>query len=334
MSLLAERAAAPAAGSPSEAILARGRLRPVEALPWVVGVACYWLFPDYLALGAQITIMVVFALSLDLALGYAGIVTLGHAAFFGTGAYTAGIIAAQGWTEPLSGLVLAALVAGALGLATGAIILRTRGLTLLMLTLVVAFMLQEIANKAGWLTGGADGLQGVTIAPVLGAFRFDIFGRTAYWYCLAVLFLMWALARLLVHSPFGASLCGIRENVVRMHAIGTPVFRRLLAVYAAAAAIAGVAGALSAQTTQFVGLKVLGFEQSGDVLIMLILGGIGRLYGAFIGAPLYMLAQDALAKEDPAYWYFWIGALLVLAVFFARGGVLGLADRLLARLRR
>jgi branched-chain amino acid transport system permease protein len=306
----------------------------VEALPWAAAVACYWVFPDYLALGAQIIIMVVFALSLDLALGYAGIVTLGHAAFFGTGAYTAGIIAAHGWTEPLSGIAIAALAAGALGLATGAIILRTRGLTLLMLTLVVAFMLQEIANKAGWLTGGADGLQGVTIAPVLGAFRFDIFGRTAYWYCLAALFLVWVLVRLLVHSPFGASLCGIRENVVRMHAIGTPVFRRLLAVYTVSAALAGVAGALSAQTTQFVGLKVLGFEQSGDVLIMLLLGGIGRLYGAFIGAPLYMLAQDALAKEDPAYWYFWIGALLVIAVFFARGGVLGLADRLLARMQR
>jgi len=334
MSLAAERAATPTASSPTETLLARGRLRPAEALPWAAIAICYFLFPDYLALGAQILLMVVFALSLDLALGYAGIVTLGHAAFFGTGAYAAGILAAHGWTEPLSGLVLAAFVAGALGAATGAIILRTRGLTLLMLTLVVAFMLQEVANKANWLTGGADGLQGVSIAPVLGLFRFDIFGRTAYLYCAAILFLVWALVRLLVHAPFGASLCGIRENVVRMHAIGTPVFRRLLAVYTVSAALAGVAGGLSAQTTQFVALKVLGFEQSGDVLIMLILGGIGRLYGAFVGAPLYMIAQDALAREDPAYWYFWIGALLVLAVYFARGGVLGLADRLIGIFRR
>jgi branched-chain amino acid transport system permease protein len=334
MTLLAETTAPPAARSPAEAVLARTRLRPWEALPWLVAGAAYFVYPDYLALGAQILVMVVFALSLDLALGYAGIVTLGHAAFFGTGAYAAGLLAAHGWTEPLSGLAAAAAVAGALGVATGAIILRTRGLTLLMLTLVVAFMLQELANKASWLTGGADGLQGVTIAPVLGAFRFDIFGRTAYLYCLAVLLVLWALARLLVNSPFGASLCGIRENVGRMHAIGTPVFSRLLAVYATSAAMAGVAGALSAQTTQFVGLKVLGFELSGDVLIMLILGGIGRLYGAFVGAPLYMIAQDALAREDPAYWYFWIGALLVLAVFFARGGVLGLAERLLARRRK
>jgi branched-chain amino acid transport system permease protein len=331
MSLVAATTALPPARSPAAAVLARGRLRPWEALPWLVAVAAYFVFPDYLALGAQILMMVVFALSLDLALGYAGIITLGHAAFFGTGAYTAGLLAAHGWTEPLSGLAAAAAVAGVLGVTTGAVILRTRGLTLLMLTLVAAFMLQELANKASWLTGGADGLQGIEIAPVLGAFRFDIFGRTAYLYCLAVLLVLWALARVLVHSPFGASLCGIRENVGRMHAIGTPVFSRLLAVYAISAAMAGVAGALSAQTTQFVGLKVLSFELSGDVLIMLILGGIGRLYGAFVGAPLYMIAQDTLAKEDPAYWYFWIGALLVVAVFFARGGVLGLAERLLAR---
>jgi branched-chain amino acid transport system permease protein len=334
MSSLAAPAPARAGRSPSEALLARGRLRWWEALPWLVAVAAYFLYPEYLAFGAQILIMVVFALSLDLVLGYAGIVTLGHAAFYGTGAYAAGILAARGWTEPLTGLVVAGIIGALLGLASGAIILRTRGLTLLMLTLVVARMLEEAANKAGWLTGGADGLQGVTIAPVLGAFRFDIFGRTAYLYCLAALFLLWALARLIVHSPFGAALCGIRENVGRMHAIGSPVFRRLLAIYTISAGMAAIAGALSAQTTQFVALKVLSFEVSGDAVIMLILGGIGRLYGAFVGAPLYMLAQDALAKEDPAYWYFWIGALLVLAVFFARGGVLGLAERLVRRLGR
>jgi branched-chain amino acid transport system permease protein len=261
-------------------------------------------------------------------------VTLGHAAFFGMGAYTAGILAARGWGEPLTGLLAAAATAGLLGLVSGAIILRTRGLTLLMLTLVAAAMVREAANKAGWLTGGDDGLQGVQMWQVLGAFRFDLFGKTAYCYCAAVLFVLWLVARLVVRSPFGRSLAGIRENVQRMHAIGTPVFLRLLAVYAISAAMAGVAGALLAQTTQFVGLKVLSFELSGDVLIMLILGGIGRLYGAFVGAPLYMIAQDTLAKEDPAFWYFWFGALLVIAVFFMRGGVLGLAARLAERVRK
>jgi branched-chain amino acid transport system permease protein len=315
------------------ALLTRHRLRPAEALPWICAIAVYYGFPDYLALGGQILVMVLFVLSLDLVLGYAGIVTLGHAAFFGIGAYVAGIIAVRGWTEPLSGLVAAAAAAGIVGYVTGLIVLRTRGLTLLMVTLVVAQMLQETANKMGWLTGGADGLQGITIQPVLGLFRFDMFGRTAYLYGLAVLFVGWIVARIIVHSPFGRSLTGIRENLTRMQAIGSPVFRRKLAIYVVSAALAGVAGAVLTQTTQFVGLQVLGFEMSAVVIIMLILGGIGRLYGAFIGAPLYMIAQDQLAKDDPVNWLFWIGLLLLLVVLFARGGILGLVDRFLPRRR-
>jgi branched-chain amino acid transport system permease protein len=313
--------------SPVGALLRRDRLRPVEALPWAVALAAFWLFPEYLPLGAQILVMVLFALSLDLILGYAGIVTLGHAAFFGIGAYTAGILAANGWSEALSALLAAGAVAGAVGAATGVVVLRTRGLTLLMLTLVVAALLHEAANKAGWLTGGADGLQGMQIAPLLGRFRFDLFGKTAYFYALAILFLGWCAARMIVHSPFGRSLTGIRENLPRMHAIGAPVLWRLVTIYAISAALAGIAGAVQAQTTQFVSLSVLSFELSGAVLIMLILGGTGRLYGAFIGTPLYMIAQDQLAQQDPVYWLFWIGLFLILAVFFARGGVLGLVER-------
>ena len=119
-----------------------------------------------------------------------------------------------------------------------------------------------------------------------------------------------------------------------MHAIGSPVFRRRLTVYTISAALAGVAGALLAQTTQFVGLDALSFDRSGAILIMLILGGVGRLYGAFIGVPLYMIAQDRFAEIDPTYWYFWIGLLLVLVVLFARGGAFGLADRLVRWRRR
>jgi branched-chain amino acid transport system permease protein len=316
------------------ALLARHRLRPVEALPWACAIVVYFAVPDYLALGGQILVMTLFVLSLDLVLGYAGIVTLGHAAFFGTGAYVAGILAVRGWTEPLSGLLAAGAVAGVVGFLTGLIVLRTRGLTLLMVTLVVTQMLYETANKLGWLTGGADGLQGITIQPVLGLFRFDIFGRTAYLYGLAVLFLAWMAARTIIHSPFGRSLTGIRENETRMQAIGSPVFRRRLRIYVVSAVLAGVAGAVLTQTTQFVGLQVMSFELSAVVIIMLILGGIGRLYGAFIGAPLYMIAQDQLAKEDPVNWLFWIGLFLLLIVLFARGGVLGLIDRFLPRSRQ
>ena len=317
-----------------ETLIRRHRLRAVELLPWVIAVAAYVGFADYLSLGSQILIMILFALSLDLVLGYAGIVTLGHSAFFGVGAYAAGIYAVHVSGEPLSGLLVAALAAAAVGFASGLVILRTHGLTLLMLTLAVTALLAEAANKTSSITGGADGLQGVDIDPILGLFRFDLFGRTAYLYALAVLFLAWLFARRLVHSPFGRSLIGIRENVTRMHAIGAPVRRRLLTVYTVSAALAGIAGGLLAQTTQFVGLTVLGFQRSGEVVIMLVFGGIGRLYGAFVGAALYMIAQDQLAKLEPVFWNFWIGLLLVTLVLFARGGVLGLCDLALRRVRR
>jgi branched-chain amino acid transport system permease protein len=303
------------------------RLRWWEAVPFVVAGAAYFGFGDYLALGSQVLIMILFALSLDLILGYAGIVTLGHAAFFGSGAYAAGIYAVHVSHEPLSGLLVGAAAAGAIGFLSGLVILGTSGLTLLMLTLAISSLLAEAANKATALTGGNDGLQGVEIAPILGLFRFDLVGRTAYIYCLIVLFLGWAFVRWLVSSAFGRSLAGIRENLARMHAIGAPVRQRQVIAYTISAALAGVAGALLAQTTQFVGLSTLGFERSGSIVIMLVLGGAGRLYGAFVGAAVYMIAQDQLAEVAPEFWNFWIGLLLVLIVLFARGGLLGLLDR-------
>ena len=306
----------------------RHRYHPLEALPWAAAIAAYVVFPSYLPLGSQILATVLFALSADLVLGYAGIVTLGHAAFFGTGAYTAGILAANGWGEPITGLIAGALAAALVGLISGLVVLRTTGLTLLMQTLVVATLLYETANKASAITGGDDGLQGMVVWPIFGVFRFDMFGRTAYLYCLVILFLCWWVARHIVHSPFGRSLTGIHENVLRMHAIGAPVIRRRLVIYTISAGFAGIAGALIAQTTQFVGLSFLNLERSGNVLIMLILGGVGRLYGAFIGVPLYMIAQNRFSEIEPVYWYFWIGLLMVLVVVFARGGVLGLLDRL------
>jgi branched-chain amino acid transport system permease protein len=296
-------------------------------VPWIAALGAYFAFPDYLALLAQIFATILFALSVDLVLGYAGIITLGHAAFFGAGAYTAGQLSANGWGEPLTGLIAAAASAAAVGFISGAIILRTAGLTLLMQTLVVAAMLHEVANKAGSYTGGADGLSGMDVWPVFGVFRFDMFGRTAFFYCLAALFFCWLIVRMIVHSSFGRSLKGIRENMLRMHAVGAPVGHRKLLAYTISAALAGISGGLIAQTTQFVGLGVLSLERSGTILIMLIIGGVGHLYGAFIGVPLYMIAQDRFATIDPVYWYFWIGLFMVFLVLFARGGVLGVLSR-------
>jgi branched-chain amino acid transport system permease protein len=310
-----------------DAFARRHRYHLLEALPWLAATVAYLIFPDYLALGAQVLATILFALSADLVLGYAGIVTLGHAAFFGTGAYIAGILAAHGWGEPITGLLAGAAAAALVGFLSGLVVLRTTGLALLMQTLVVATVVAEAANKASFITGGDDGLQGMEVWPVFGWFRFDLFGHTAYFYCLIVLFLCWLVVRHIVHSPFGRSLTGIRENVRRMHAIGAPVARRRLVIYTISAALAGISGALIAQTTQFVSLSFLSLERSGTVLIMLIIGGVGQLYGAFIGVPLYMVAQNRFSEIDPVYWYFWIGLLMVGVVVFARGGVLGLFDR-------
>ena len=315
--------------------IADSRIRPLEWLPFAIAIAAFFLLPEYLSLGARILVFILYALSLDLIVGYAGIVTLGHSAFFGMGAYVAGIMGAKmGITDPLLQLAGAAAASALLGMLTGAVILRTTGLTLLMLTLAITSVLLEIANKASSITGGADGLSGMVVDPILGMFKFDLFGKTAFIYCLIGLLVGWFLVRRLIYSPFGASLTGIRENTHRMHAIGSPVNGRMVIVYTVSGTLAGIAGAMLTQTNQFVGLNVLGFESAGELLVMLILGGVGRIYGAFVGPVVYLIAQDQLAKQFPEYWYLGIGGLLVIVVLFARGGILGILDQALARLRR
>jgi branched-chain amino acid transport system permease protein len=305
----------------------RHRFGVAEALPWLLALAAFWLFPDRMAFGSQVLLMVLFALSLDLILGFAGIVSLGHAAFFGLGAYAAALLTVRGgWEEQISGLAVAAAVAAVGGAASGWLLLRYRGLTLLVLTLSTAIMLQELGNVLRDLTGGYDGLPGLVFKPLLGKFDYDLYGRVAYLYALAVLFVLFMVVRTIVYSPFGQTLAGIRENVARMHAIGSPVRLRLVVVYTIGAAIAGVAGALFTQTNQYVTLGVFDFDNSAGVMVMLILGGAGRLYGGFVGAVIYMVLQDYLSKASPQYWQFSVGLLLVLTVLFARRGLLGLCE--------
>jgi branched-chain amino acid transport system permease protein len=311
----------------AEYLLSRHRLRPAEALPWLIALALFFIFPDRMTFGSQVLVMAMFALSLDLILGYAGIVTLGHAAFFGIGAYTVGLAAARlGWSEPISGLFAAAIVSALVGFISGWFLLHYRGLTLLMLTLATAIMLQETGNLRSDLSGGYDGLPGLEFKALLGLFDYDLYGHTYYLYVLAVLAVVFFFVRRIVYSPFGQALTGIRENVQRMHAIGSPVHRRLVTVYTIAAAIAGVAGALFTQTNAYVTLTVFDFDNSAKVMVMLILGGTGRLYGAFVGAAVYMVLEDYFSKMSPTFWQFGIGLLLVLAVLFARRGLLGLIE--------
>ncbi|WP_052120780.1 branched-chain amino acid ABC transporter permease [Inquilinus limosus] len=305
----------------------RARWRLPEFLFWLAALAALLLLPDQHLILNEIAILALFALSLDLILGYAGIVSLGHAAFFGLGAYVAGLLTIHVAGEPLLGLVAAAAAGAVLGFATGFLVLRGSDLTRLMVTLGISLLLFEIANQAAGLTGGADGLNGMMVGPILGRFEFDLFGTTAYAYSLAVLFLLFLFARRLVHSPFGLSLKAIRDNRLRAAAVGVPVARRLIGVYTLSAAYAAVAGALLAQTTQFVSLDVFDFHRSADVLLVLVIGGAGYLYGGPIGAVLFRFLQDWISGLTPQYWSFWLGAFLVLLVLVGR-------DRLVQGLRR
>ena len=314
--------------------LPNNRWRPAEIVFWLLPVAAFFLFDGYLVLGSQILIVGLFAVSLDLILGYAGIVSLGHAAFFGAGAYTAGLLAQHGWGEPLSGLAAGFAVAAVLGFAVSFLVVRGGDLTRLMVTLGISLLLFEAANRASTITGGVDGLSGVTMDKLLGVFRFDIAGKTAYLYSLAVVFVVMVLLRRLVNSAFGLSLRGIREGVRRMPAIGAPVFKHRVMIFTLSAAIAGLAGALLAQTTQFVGLDTLGFPRSAELMVMLVLGGTGRLYGGLIGAAAFMLMQNTLSDLNPVYWQFWIGLLLVVVVMTARGGIMGGIEKLAERFGR
>src|SRR5690242_12940292 len=317
------------AADPHRYFVAQTRWRVVEIVFWLAALPPFWIAPNYLVLASQIAITALFALSLDLILGYAGIISLGHAAYFGFGSYTAGLIAKWGWGEPLTGLLIAGAAAGALGYATSFVIARFRHLALIMITLGLGLLLAEAANSAGWLTGGADGLQGVRMWKLLGLFQFDLYGTAAYTYSLIVLFLGFLFARRLINSPFGLALRGIRENAVRMPAIGAASPAHIRKAFTIAAVMAGIAGALLAQTTETVSLETLSFQRSADVLVILILGGAGRLYGGIIGAIIYMVARDQFSGINPQYWYFWIGMLLIAVVLFLPNGILGGLARLM-----
>jgi branched-chain amino acid transport system permease protein len=310
------------------------RWRRAELAFWLVPVAAFFLFPGYLVLGSQVFITALLALSLDLILGYAGIVSLGHAAFFGLGGYCAGLLARHGWGEPLSGLLAAGVLAAGVGFLVSFLVVRGGDLARLMVTLGIGQLVYEAANKAASVTGGVDGLGDMAMGKVLGLFPFDLEGKTAFFYCLTVLFGCFVLVRRVLASPFGLSLRAIREQVKRVPALGAPVRQRLVAAFTLSAGLAGIAGALLAQTTQFVGLESLSFTRSAELLIILVLGGAGRLYGGLVGAPLFMLGQNYLSGLNPTYWQFWLGLLLVAAVLLARGGILGGADRVRAALAR
>lgn len=285
---------------------------------WLAAFAAAYLLPGQLLLLTEIAILALFALSLDLIVGYAGILSLGHAAFFGLGAYAAGLFSLNYSADPVLGLLVAASASGLLGLASSFLVLRGSDLTRLMTTFGVSMLLAEAANQAAWLTGGADGLSGISMSPVLGLFEFDLFGQIGYLYCLIVLFVLTMVARRLVHSPFGLSLKAIKRNPRRAEMLGISTNRLRVVIYTLSAVYAGIAGALLAQTTSFVSPDVLAFHRSADVLLVVVIGGIGYLYGGVVGAMVFSLLRAWLSVITPQYWMFWVGLILVALVLMGR----------------
>src|SRR6201991_624309 len=306
----------------SSLAISRARWRISEVAFWILAVSCAFLFPSRYLIMTDSVRLALFALSLDLILGYAGIVSLGHAAFFGVGAYSAGLLALHGIiSEPVVALVVAGFAAMVLGFFTSFLVIRGVDLTRLMVTLGIALLLEALAERFSNITGGTDGLQGIEMAPILGTFAFDMFGKTGFWYCLIVLFLLFLLARRIVHSPFGLSLRAIKNNPLRAAAIGIPVNRRLVAVYTLSAFYAGIAGALFTQTTALASLDVFSFERSADLMLVLVIGGTGYLYGGLIGAAVFKMLQELFQAITPQYWLFWIGLVLVVMVMVGRARI-------------
>jgi len=299
-------------------VMAHHKMKWWEYLGVAIAVLSLWLFSSHAMMVNEIAITALFAVALDLILGYSGVVSLGHAAFFGWGAYSAGLFAKHFNNDPLVGLMFSVVSSGLLGFLCSFTILRGSDLTRLMVTLGVSLIGFELANRLSDLTGGADGLQGVLMGPVLGSFEFDLTGQVASIYSVSVVLLVMVLLRRLVHSPFGTTLMVIRDNRLRAMAIGISVSKSLMVVYCVSAAVAGLAGALLAQTTGFASLDVFSFERSADVMLMLVIGGVGWLYGGVIGAIVFKLIQDQLSSLTPQYWMFWIGLLLVILVLVGR----------------
>lgn len=317
---------------PRDSILSRHIWRAGEFAWFGVALACWFLFPQYLALGTSVLVMVILVLSFDLLLGFAGVLTLGHGVFFGLGAFTAGWLSLGGWTEPISTVVLAGLAAATLAAVLGPFLLRLAGLPLMMVTLAMGALVFEAGHKAKDVTGGDDGLFGISFDPILGSFEWTLGGGTSYLYVLAWLVAVYVLIKRVAASPFAVMLQGIRENAVRMKLIGNGVLAHLTMAYVISGFVAGMAGALFTEANAFVGVGVLALDTSLDVLIILVLGGLGRLWGGLVGAPAYMLLKHFTSQWNPFYWMLVIGIVLIAVVMLGKGGLLGLSRTVWQRL--
>ncbi|MBN9454870.1 MAG: branched-chain amino acid ABC transporter permease [Bosea sp.] len=304
------------------------------ALIALVGLAGYWLFPDNLAFLTRVISVALLVLSLDLIVGYCGIASLGQGALYGAGAYAAGIACVHGITDPGLLILIGAAAGAVMGLLMGAIMLRAHGLPQLVLSIAIVQLLHEAANKASSITGGSDGLSGMSPAPLFGLFEFDLWGRSAYLFGLGLLLIVFAVLRFVTRSPFGMVCRGLKEDPLRISALGIYAFPVLLKMFVISGAVAGMGGALAAIATQVVGLDSVSFEISANALVMLVLGGIGHLYGALIGTVIFMALEHIVAAINPFHWMTLVGAVLIAIVLFAPRGLSGTLDELARLLTR
>lgn len=304
------------------------------ALIALVGLAGYWLFPGNLAFLTRVISVALLVLSLDLIVGYCGVASLGQGALYGAGAYAAGIACVHGITDPVLLILIGAAAGAVMGLLMGAIMLRAHGLPQLVLSIAIVQLLHEAANKASSITGGSDGLSGMSPAPLFGIFEFDLWGRSAYLFGLALLLIVFAVLRFVTRSPFGMVCRGLKEDPLRISALGIYAFPVLLKMFVISGTVAGMGGALAAIATQVVGLDSVSFEVSANALVMLVLGGIGHLYGALIGTVIFMTLEHVVAAINPFHWMTLVGAVLIAIVLFAPRGLSGTLDELARLLTR
>ncbi len=304
------------------------------ALIALVGLVGYWLFPDNLAFLTRLISVALLVLSLDLIVGYCGIASLGQGALYGAGAYAAGIACVHGITDPVLLILIGAAAGAVMGILMGAIMLRAHGLPQLVLSIAIVQLLHEAANKASSITGGSDGLSGMSPAPLFGIFEFDLWGRSAYLFGLGLLLIVFAVLRFVTRSPFGMVCRGLKEDPLRISALGIYAFPVLLKMFVISGAVAGMGGALAAIATQVVGLDSVSFEISANALVMLVLGGIGHLYGALIGTVIFMALEHVVAAINPFHWMTLVGAVLIAIVLFAPRGLSGTLDELARLLTR
>jgi branched-chain amino acid transport system permease protein len=294
----------------------------LAAVPLVASVGAQTYVLD---LVSRIMIFAIAAVALDVLIGYGGLISFGHAAFVGLGAYAVGILSAHGFGDALIALPVALAASALFALATGAVCLRTHGVYFIMITLAFSqMMFFTAASLAPY--GGDDGLT-VRARSTIAGFALMRDALSFYYIVFACLLATYLLCRALLGSRFGRVFCGGRENPIRMASIGYDVFRYQLVAYVIAGAIGGLSGFLLANAVEFVSPAYMSWQRSGELVIMVLLGGMGTLYGAVMGAAAFVLAEEWLSGLTE-HWKMIFGPLLVLVVLFARGGLVGLAARL------